>query len=222
MKKVIVLNTSPRKNFNTAKILKEAQKGAESVGAEVEYVDLFDIDFKGCRSCYACKTKGGNTKGLCAIKDNLRPILEKILNSNAVIIGTPIYCGDVTGTFRNLVERMLFAAIKYLKDEDTGMMQRELERNIAVGIVHTMGATEEQFKRTCMPEMMGMNEILLKIAFGYCETLNIYDTSHFIDYSKYECNVFDEERKKEVRETQFPKDLQNAFNFGKKLAEMNI
>ena len=42
MKKVIILNSSPRKNFNTAKLLKEAQKGAESVGAQAEYFNLYD------------------------------------------------------------------------------------------------------------------------------------------------------------------------------------
>ena len=41
--KVMLLNGSPRKNWNTALMLKEAQKGAESVGAETEYIDLFDL-----------------------------------------------------------------------------------------------------------------------------------------------------------------------------------
>ena len=48
--KTIVLNGSPRKNWNTATMLKEAQKGAESVGAETEYLDLFDLTYTGCRS----------------------------------------------------------------------------------------------------------------------------------------------------------------------------
>ena len=46
MKKVVIINGSPRKNFNTAKLLKEAQKGVESVGAETEYYNLYDINFK--------------------------------------------------------------------------------------------------------------------------------------------------------------------------------
>ena len=53
--KTIILNGSPRKNWNTALMLKEAGKGAESVGAEVEYIDLFDLSYTGCRSCMACK-----------------------------------------------------------------------------------------------------------------------------------------------------------------------
>ena len=48
--KTIVVNASPRKNWNTAELLKEAKKGAESVGAETEYVDLYDLNFTGCRS----------------------------------------------------------------------------------------------------------------------------------------------------------------------------
>ena len=222
MKKVIVLNASPRKNFNTAQLLKEAKKGAESVGAEVEYIDLFDIDFKGCRSCYACKIKDSKTKGLCAFNDDLKPVLEKILNSKAVIIGTPIYCGDGTGVYRNLNERMIFAAIKYLKDENTGVMQRELDYNIPIGIINTMGATEEQYKRTYLPEMIEMNEFLMKTAFGYCEVLNVFDTSHFNDYSKYNSNIFDIEHKKQIKENQFPKDMKKAFDLGKRLVEMNI
>ena len=91
MKKVVVLNGSPRKNCNTALVLKEAKKGAESVGAEVEYINLVDVNYKGCMSCFACKRKGANLGGLCAWKDDLRPILERIVNSDAVIIGSPIY-----------------------------------------------------------------------------------------------------------------------------------
>lgn len=67
-KKVIVLNASPRKNFNTAQMLKKAQKGAESTGAGVEYFNLYDYNFLGCRSCFACQRKGSTTEGICAKK----------------------------------------------------------------------------------------------------------------------------------------------------------
>ena len=53
--KFYAINSSPRKNFNTAKLLKEAQKGAESVGAEAEYFNLYYLNYKGCLSCFARK-----------------------------------------------------------------------------------------------------------------------------------------------------------------------
>ena len=119
------------------------------------------------------------------------------------------------------MERFGFAAMKYLKDETNGI-KRELDYNIPIGIIQTMGANEEQYNQSYLPQMVGMNEFLMKTCFGYCETLNIFDTSHFADYSKYDCDMFDAEHKKQVKQTQFPNDLKRAFEFGKRLAEMNI
>ena len=73
--KCIVINASPRKSWNTAEIMQSAQKGAESVGAETEYINLYDIDFKGCRSCLVCKLKG-KEKCKCYWRDNLSPLIE--------------------------------------------------------------------------------------------------------------------------------------------------
>ena len=56
--KTIVINASPRRKWNTAQLMKEAAKGAESVGAEVEYIDLYKLDLHGCMSCLICKKEG--------------------------------------------------------------------------------------------------------------------------------------------------------------------
>ena len=45
--KTIILNGSPRKDWNTAQALQSARKGAESVGAETEYIDLYDLTYTG-------------------------------------------------------------------------------------------------------------------------------------------------------------------------------
>jgi multimeric flavodoxin WrbA len=56
----MAFNGSPRKTWNTATLLEKALEGAASKGAETELVHLYDVTFKGCISCFACKTKGGN------------------------------------------------------------------------------------------------------------------------------------------------------------------
>ena len=84
MKKVIIVNGSPRKNFNTAKLLKEAARGAEESGAKVEFFNLYDLNYKGCISCLMCKRKGVAQSGLCFFKDGLTPLLEKCLNAKAI------------------------------------------------------------------------------------------------------------------------------------------
>lgn len=48
--KALFINGSPRKKWNTVKVLESAMKGAQEAGAEVELVNLYDIDFKGCKS----------------------------------------------------------------------------------------------------------------------------------------------------------------------------
>ena len=59
--KALFINGSPRKNGNTAQLLKRAMDGASEAGAEVELVNLYDrsLNYKGCMSCFACKVKGG-------------------------------------------------------------------------------------------------------------------------------------------------------------------
>ena len=221
MKKVIILNASPRKNFNTFQLLNEAQKGAESAGAEVEFINLVDLNYKGCMSCFACKRKGANLGGLCAWKDDLRPVLEKIIQSDAVIIGSPIYYSYPTGMFRNLIERMLFAGGTYTLDEN-GNFMRNLKRNIPVGLIYTMNVPENMMPQYEYPTILGANESYLKMIYGYCETLNVCDTYQFNDYSKYDCDMFDETHKRQVKETQFPKDLEKAFDLGRRLTELKI
>jgi hypothetical protein len=58
-------------------LLEKAVEGAKSVGAEAELIHLYDLDFKGCISCFACKTLGGKSYGRCAVKDGLAPVLER-------------------------------------------------------------------------------------------------------------------------------------------------
>jgi multimeric flavodoxin WrbA len=57
--KVIALNGSPRKKWNTSTLLKHALDGAASRGAKTELIHLYDYNYKGCISCFACKLKGG-------------------------------------------------------------------------------------------------------------------------------------------------------------------
>ena len=211
MKKVIILNGSPRKNFNTAQLLKEAQKGAEKAGAEVEYFNLYDINFKGCMSCFACQRKGSTTNGLCAIRDDLRPI-----------IGTPVYFSYPTGVFRSFAERLMFANHTYMVDKENGGLQRQLKRTIPTGVIFIMNCPKDLASQINYDTILDENVKSLNHIMGYAEGLYSYDTKQFADFSKYNCDLFDEKHKIEVHETQFPKDLENAFNLGEKLVKMEF
>ncbi len=220
MKKIMIINGGPRKNFNTAMMLKEAARGAQDTGAEVEYVNLYDINYKGCISCLICKRKGVEQQGLCFYKDDLRPILEKCLNADAVIIGSPVYHSYPTGMMRSFLERFMFPAHTYMIDRENGGLKRVLNRTLPTALIFTMNATQEQFKQHHYDVVLGDNETSLRAVFGYCETLYAFDTFQYTDYSKYDCDLFNPEHKAKMRDTQFPKDLKKAYEMGKKLAEM--
>ena len=222
MKKVIILNCSPRKNFNTAKLLNDAQKGAEQAGAETEYFNLYDYNFLGCRSCFACQRKGSITNGVCAIKDDIRPILEKCINADAIIFGSPVYFSYPTGAFRSFIERLLFANHTYMVDKENGGLKRRLNKIIPTGVIFTMNCPENLVNEINYPITLGESVNNLNHIMGYSECLYSYDTKQFADFSKYNCDLFDESHKNEVQKTQFPKDLEKAFNLGKRLVEMNL
>ncbi len=220
MTKVMIINGSPRKNFNTAKMLKEAQRGAQDSGAEVEYVNLYDINYKGCISCLICKRKGVEQQGLCFYKDDLRPLLEKCLNADAVIIGSPVYHSYPSGMMRSFLERCMFPAHTYMIDKQNGGLKRVLDHTLPTALIFTMNANEEQFRQHHYDVVLGDNETSLRAVFGYCETLYSFDTFQYTDYAKYDCDLFDAEHKAKMRDEQFPKDLQKAYELGKRLATM--
>lgn len=72
----------------TATGLNHALNGAALPGAETELVHPYELNFKGCISCFACKLKNGESYGRCAVNNDLRSILKKaevvnILNTSA-------------------------------------------------------------------------------------------------------------------------------------------
>lgn len=207
--KVIAINGSPRKNKNTAILLNKALEGAASQGTETELIHLYDINYKGCVSCFACKMKNSKSYGKCALNDDLSSILEKAANADAIIFGSPIYFGSVTGAMRSFLERFMFQYLVY--DTDYSSL---FGKKVSTGFIYTMNVTDERMKDLGYEQGFKSSEMTMKRLFGSSESLISNDTYQFDDYSKYVVTVFDEKKKAKVREEQFPKDCQNAFDMG--------
>ena len=216
--KVIGINAGPRKNFNTAELLENALKGAESQGAQTELINLYDYTFKGCVSCFACKIKNSRTKGLCAYRDELTPILQKALNADALIIGTPVYFDSPTAYFHAFFERFAFPLNPYLENKETGERLRVLESIKPVGLIFDMNVPESRADEKDYPVILGVNEMYLNRIVGYSESVYVYDTFQFRDYGNYECNLYDVQHKLNVKQEQFPRDCANAYNLGVKIS----
>ncbi|SHL32215.1 Multimeric flavodoxin WrbA [Anaerocolumna jejuensis DSM 15929] len=212
--KIIAINGSPRKNKNTATLLKKALEGAESYGAETELIHLYDLDYKGCVSCFACKLKNGKSYGKCAYKDGLTLVLEKAADADAIIFGSPIYFESVTGNMRSFMERLMFPYQTY-----TTGYKSIFGRKIPTGFIYTMNVTEEQMNELGYAQGLRFSEVDLERIFGYFEPLVVNDTYQFDDYSKYVITVFDGDKKAQVKEEQFPEYCNKAFNLGLRFAQ---
>jgi multimeric flavodoxin WrbA len=211
--KVVAINGSPRKKWNTATLLESALKGAASQGAQTELVHLYDLEFRGCISCFACKTRGGQSYGRCAVQDALAPVLHRIENADALLLGSPIYLGTVTGEMRSFMERLLFPYLTY-----TDPPRSLFPRPIPVGFLYAMGAPEEMAKQRGFDRHVLANETVLQMIFGSAESLVSYDTAQFDDYSKVVADRFDPEQKARRRAEVFPVDCRKAHEMGARLA----
>jgi multimeric flavodoxin WrbA len=215
--KMIAVNGSPRKKWNTATLLKKALEGAASLGADTELVHLYDLNFKGCRSCFACKIRGGKSYGRCAAKDDLTPLLKKIESCDALILGAPIYFGTVSGEMRSFMERLMFPYWTY-----TDPPQCLFPKPIKTAFMYTMNADEEWMKQLGFDRHLRFNERILKMEFGTLETLYCFDTYQFEDYSKVDADRFDPEEKAKRRQEVFPEDCKKAYELGVKLARERV
>lgn len=216
--KALVINGSPRKKFNTAQMLESSMKGAQDAGAACEWINLIDYEFTGCRSCFACKVKNSKTNGLCAVRDCIRPVLEKAGDADVLIFGSPVYYGYPTGQLRSFVERLLFPLDTYLVDKNGERIKFE-HKPVYTGLIYTMNCPDWLMEQVNYPTLLGFTGAELGRLCGYNEVHYSCDTYQFSDYSRYDSNMFSEEKKREQREKQFPKDLEAAYELGKRLVE---
>jgi len=208
--KLLGVNGSPRKNWNTHMLLEKCLEGAKEAGAETELINLYDINFKGCTSCFACKRKGVTVKK-CAMKDDLEPVLQKVCECDALVLGSPIYIYTVSGEMRSFWERLIFPYGSYEgKPSSFG-------KKINTAFIYTMNAPAFALPFIGYNKVFKENKKLMKSIFGYSESQIATSTYQFDDYSKYAMTLFSGAKRLKRRETVFVEDCKKAFLLGKKL-----
>ena len=212
MKKVIAINGSPRRNGNTAELLQQALKGAQEAGAETELVNLYSLNFKGCISCFYCKRKD-KEHGTCAMRDDLSPVIERIKEADALIMGAPVYFMNLSSGMMAFIERLLFSNYIYSNEIPT-----VFPKALPNAFIYTMNMTEEHVKQFAIREKFAVHEGFAgKILQAETRTLYACNTTQFADYSKYESSIFDPEEKAAYRKEVFPQQCAAAYELGKSL-----
>jgi len=111
--KVIGFNGSPRKDGNTAIIIREVFKELEKHGIDTELIQIGGRGIRGCRACYTCAQ---TLDRKCIIKDDpVNECIEKMVEADGIILGSPTYFADVTAEMKAFIERVGFVA-KYNGD----------------------------------------------------------------------------------------------------------
>ena len=106
---VVAFNGSPRKDGNTTTLINQVLKELDREGIETEVVQLAEKDIHGCISCFKCFE---NLDRRCAVKkDGANECIEKMLNAQGIILGSPVYFQDVTAEMKALIDRAGFVGL---------------------------------------------------------------------------------------------------------------
>ena len=200
--KTIVINAGPKRRDVNAQLAQSALKGAESVGAEVEYVDLYKLDLSGCRACMICKRDEEVCK--CFWKDELSPLIERIFDSDALLIVVPIFFSNPSSHYIAFMERLIFSLVSF----KTG---NKFRGKVNFGLFYTVEYPLSYFEKSVRPNLK-QSEDLLKMLNGKV----VIDSFSTITRTERSTKSEDEIN---IKEEQLSKDLESIFEIGADLSQ---
>jgi multimeric flavodoxin WrbA len=100
--KILGINASPRGDKSqTRRLVAAVLEGARQVGADVTFIDLCSLDIAFCTACGTCYAKGE-----CVNDDDYPMLLEKMMDADGIVLGSPNYINAVTAQMKTLLDRM--------------------------------------------------------------------------------------------------------------------
>jgi multimeric flavodoxin WrbA len=103
MKKILGIVGSPRINGNTHLLISKILEGAQNFGLEADLIFLKDLDIKECDGCHSC-WKGNQ----CSKNDDMNIIYPKIIASDIIVFGTPVYWYGPTALMKGFIDRFVY------------------------------------------------------------------------------------------------------------------
>lgn len=132
-KKVLILSGSPRKGGNSDILCDEFMRGASENGSEVEKIRISEKNIGYCSACYYCQKSGG----ICAKKDDMNEILEKIIKADVIVMASPVYFYSIDAQLKAVIDRTVarwleiknkeFYYIATAAEDGEHVMQRTIE-----------------------------------------------------------------------------------------------
>ena len=133
--KVCIINGSPRRNGNTAELLKTFRERLLQLGAEIDDIFLKDYKVRPCLGCYACQNVSGEYG--CVQKDDAEAVWMRAGEADLLVLATPIYSWYCTAEMKALMDRH-YGLNKYY-----GSGQGQLIPRLSVALLTTHGYKDE-------------------------------------------------------------------------------
>jgi multimeric flavodoxin WrbA len=100
--KIIGINASPKgEKSQTRRLVIGVLDGARQVGADVTFIDVCSLDIHYCTACGACYARGE-----CIHDDDFTVLLERMLEADGIVLGSPNYINQVTAQLKTMLDRM--------------------------------------------------------------------------------------------------------------------
>lgn len=99
-KKVLILSGSPRKDGNSDMLCNEFMRGAAESCNEMEKIRVSEKKIGYCTACYACRGTG-----VCAIKDDMAEVMQKIIDADVLVLASPVYFYSIDAQLKALIDR---------------------------------------------------------------------------------------------------------------------
>ena len=101
MSKIIAVNGSPRKDGNTAGMLRAVLDVCAAAGVDTEFYQAGGRVVRGCLACGAC----GKNIGRCVTDDWINELYPKMAEADAILLGSPTYFADLTPELKAVIDR---------------------------------------------------------------------------------------------------------------------
>ena len=99
-KKVLIISASPRKGGNSDTLCDQFLLGAQEAGHTVEKVFLRNHKINYCMGCGVC-----NNTHVCVQKDDMKDLLDKMVNADVIVLSTPVYFYTMDGQLKTFIDR---------------------------------------------------------------------------------------------------------------------
>lgn len=127
-KNILILSGSPRKGGNSDTLCDQFMRGAAESGNKVEKINVAEKKIDYCHACYYCE----KSKGICAIKDDMAEVLDKMLQADVLVLASPVYFYSIDAQLKTVIDRTVARWLEFKDKEFYYIMTAAEESDMAM------------------------------------------------------------------------------------------